>query len=1152
VRCAKCGKENRADARFCRGCGEALARACAACGAELPEDAGFCDRCGARAADAPAPAPASYTPPHLAARIRATSAALEGERKPVTVLFADVVDSTAIAERIDPEEMRALMDRCFGHMLDEVHRFEGTVNQFTGDGIMALFGAPLALEDAPRQAVRAALAIQRTLAAGREEIRAASGVDLQIRIGVHTGLVVVGRIGNDLRMEYTAIGDTTNLASRLQSLARPGTVVVSEATQRLAGAFFDLRDLGLRTVKGKAEPVRVFEVEGERAARGRVEAHAAQGLTPLAGRRRELAALRQAFDAACGGHGHVAFVVGEAGIGKSRLLYEFRGELAGERHAWVEGRCASSGSATAFLPLADMWRRSLGIEDADDERAALAKVDDGIAALGDDLRWTAPFVRQLLSLPSGDPAVDALDAATRRSETSRALKALSVRAAERQPIVMLIEDVHWADAASEEYLGYLAESIPATRTLLVITHRPGYRHTFGDRSYHRRISLDALGADDMAAMAGAILESDQVPEALRALIAAKAEGNPLFVEEVTKSLLEEGVLARENDRIVLARPLDAVAVPGSIHGVLMARLDRLADEPKRALQLASVIGREFALRLLARVTEIGDPVSGLVAELRSLELIYEKAAHPELAYMFKHALTHDVAYESILVQRRKQLHHTIGRAIEEMYADRLVEHYEALALHFTRAEDWERSYEYNRKAAAKALAAYANHSAIAHCRAALAAADRLGERVTANEHADLQEMLGQAYMLVSEFKASGEALERAAASAEDVERRCLDLGWSSNSFVWANEWTTADRVVGEAAALAEKHHLSAGQALALTIRHFVQGVTKGTFDQAAQRQVVELARRSSHDDVQAFALFSLGETHEWTGDYAQAIAYHEESLAVAMRMGNPFLRVMSLWWIGKSTTCLGRYERGLAALREAEALCARIGNRAWQSRLLNTLGWSLAELGDHAGAQPFNTEAARLAHELGDAEILANAGVNLTGNWLATGGIDDAAAVLAPIADALARPGDPWMRWRYGLHVRHAQGRLAIARREPLRALAFADEELAGARRHRAVKLEARAATLRGRALLLLDRREEATAALRAALEQAARIGHPPTQLRTLHLLGELARRDGRRSEADAFAARTQAVVDAIAPAVPSELRAIFQAAALGDGEPQR
>jgi class 3 adenylate cyclase/tetratricopeptide (TPR) repeat protein len=1114
----------------------------------MPSDAAFCDRCGAALGTAgPERAPATYTPKHLAERILQVRADLEGERKHVTALFADVVGFTSIAERTDPEDVHGIIDRCFDLILEQVHRYEGTVNQFTGDGAMALFGAPVALEDAPRRAVMAALGIQRALGTLREELLASRALDVRMRIGVNSGLVVVGRIGNDLRMEYTAVGDTINLAARLQTAAAPGSILVSEATHRLVAAFFETRDLGRLELKGKAEPVHAFEVVGERPVHGRIDALADLGLTPFVGRARELDALREAFESARAGRGQVVFLVGEAGLGKSRLLFEFRRQLAGEPHLWVEGRCASFGTATAFLPIVDALRRYYAIDDQDDEPSACAKVERGVAALGGDLAWTLPYVRQLLALPHGDESVAALDAATRRSETFRALQAITLQAAEVYPLVLVIEDLHWIDPASEEYLTFLADALPGIRALLVCSHRPGYRHPFGDRSYHARIALRALSEVDTTTMTGALLGTAEMPPALRELIARKAEGNPFFVEEVTKSLLEEGALRREDGRIVLARQLADIAVPDSIQDVLMARIDRLPEEPRRAIQVASVIGREFAVRLLQRISDLGEKVHALVDELRAVELVYEKSPHPELAYMFKHALTHDVAYESILVQRRKVLHRLIGTTIEELYADRLAEHYETLALHFTRGEAWEKALHYHELAAEKALDAYANHAAADHCRQALAVADRLGATVPDERRLHLEELLATASFFVSEFRASGDAYARAAARSAGPEPRAVNLTRASHSYAWAHAYEKAHTLAAEALALAREHGLHAAQAAALATQGFFAGVERGDLDEDERLlgEAERLAERTGNEEVIGLTRVFLGMIAEWCGDYRRGIAACDDAVAIGRRLRLPHLVIWPTWFRGKALACLGEYGRTIADLQETVELCDRIGDRAWKTRVLNTLGWCFAEFGAHERARASNEQAAAIARDLGDPEIVTNAEVNLALNHLALGNLERALGVLGPLDEALQRPGDPWMRWRYSLHVQDALGRVALARREPERALVLATEEIEGARRHRAAKIEARGLELRGRALVAVDRRPEAEAALGEALAIARRIGYPPAVWRVLGLLAEVARREGRRDAAAAHASEARAVVDALGGTLPAaDLRDALRAAA--------
>ncbi len=1163
LQCPACQRENRRDARFCLGCGARLAARCSACGRELPRNAAFCDGCGqaiappaGAQATVPAPSrdPRAYTPRHLAERILTSRSALEGERKHVTVLFADLSGFTPLSESRDPEQMHGLMDRCFQLVLEQVHHYEGTVNQFLGDGGMALFGAPVALEEGPRRAVMAALAIQRALAEMGETDR--DGAELRMRIGIHSGLVVVGRSGDDLRMDYTAVGDTTNLAARLQELAPPGEILISEATGRAVAGFFDLEDGGAREVRGKSEPVRVYRVLAERAVRSRIDAVADTGLTPLVGRERELAELRIAFEAAREGRGQVVFLVGEAGLGKSRLLYEFRNRLGDEPHTWFEGRCASYGSSTAFQSIVDGLRRTVGIEDRDDDAAALAKLEQSVARVGDDLAWTLPFLQKLLSLPVCDPAVEELDAMLRRSETIKALHALLLRLSLSRPLVLVIEDLHWIDAASEEFLEFLVDSIPAAHCCLVLTHRPGYAQPFGDRSYHVRVALRALTGSQMAAMAGALLDAEAVPAELRGLIADKAEGNPFFVEEVTKSLLEQGALRVEGGRVELTRGVAEISVPDSIQDVLMARIDRLDEQPKRAIQVASVIGREFALRLLERISEMGDSVGQVVGELRALELIYEKAAYPELAFMFKHALTHDVAYQSMLLQRRKALHRIVGLAIEELYRERLAEHYESLAHHFTLAEEWERALDYCEKAARKARDAYANHSAAEHYRRALAICEQLGDAVPDERRRVLAEALGQACTCTSDLPAAGEAFRRAADWSAEPALRARNLGWSGYTVLWAHDYDRAEATTAEALALATSVGSEAARAIALVTQGLQLGATRGLAAWAKSghgEEVLRAAERSGDPEVGAVVFSQVGLWEEMQGDYRRAIELCERALASARSAGSPYFVIQARWSMGMAFSCLGEYGRGIAALQEALDLCNCIGDRAFKARLLNTLGWCYAELGAHQRASEYNRQATDLAGEMvelalvaGAPEIHANAAVNLAGNRIALGDIEAALELLEPLHAELDRPGDPWQRWRYALHIEDALARAELARGNAERALSLVTEELEGARKNISKKIEARALELRGRVFANMDRRDEAAQSLEAALEVARAIGYPPVVWRALSLRAELSRRAGKRRQGERQAGEARALVEKLAGSIPEvELQREF--AALGE-----
>jgi len=741
MHCPRCPAENREGRRFCAACGAPLSLACPACGFSNEPGEKFCGGCGqplapAAPADARFSSPQAYTPKHLAEKILTSKSALEGERKQVTVLFVDVSGFTSLSERLDPEEVHGFMTRAFELMLAEVHRYEGTVNQFLGDGIMALFGAPIAHEDHSQRAVHAALGIRKALDGYRDELRRQREIVFQVRQGLNTGLVVVGSIGSDLRMDYTAVGDTTNVAARLQQGADPGRIVISEATHRLVEGYFFTRALGELSVKGKEHAVGAWEVISARVARTRLEVEAERGLTPFVGRERQLQLLAECFEKAKAGHGQVVFLVGEAGIGKSRLLYEFRRRI-GDKATWLEGHSISFGQSMAFHPLIDLLKRNFRIEERDAEATIIEKMERSVLLLGEDLRPILPYLRFLLSVEPGDPAVTTMDPKQRREGIFDAARRLTLRACEVRPQVVAFEDGHWMDKATEDYLVFVADSVPTSRFLFILTYRPGYAHPFGERTYHTRIALDGLPTEASVEMAQAMLAADGLPEELKSLIARKAEGNPFFVEEVVKSLLEVGALQRAGDHYVLAKRLDEVVVPDTIQDVIMARIDRLEEAPKKTLQLASVIGREFTRRLLDRIADIRGRTEDFLRGLKALELIYEKSLFPELAYMFKHALTHEVAYNSLLLHRRKELHRLVGLAIEELYADRLAEQYEVLAYHFSRADERPKAVDYLLKAGEKAANAFANREAIALCEQALGLLD---ER-SANQRAGVLQKL---------------------------------------------------------------------------------------------------------------------------------------------------------------------------------------------------------------------------------------------------------------------------------------------------------------------------------------------------------------------------------------------------------------------------
>ena len=650
--------------------------------------------------------PLSYTPKHLAEKILTSRSALEGERKQVTVLFCDLANSTPIAERIGPEHMHTLLNRFFELALHDVHRYEGTINQFLGDGFMALFGAPLAHEDHARRGVLSALALQRTLT--EADLGKPYGEECKFRMGLNSGLVVVGSIGDNLRMDYSAIGDTTNLAARLQQGAAPDTIWVSESTSRLVQGAIRLAPLPPIEVRGKTEPVSIYTVIGTLPRRSPIASRSERTLSPFVGREREIATLEALFAQVEAGQGQVVGIVAEAGGGKSRLLYEFRHRLQDKRVTYLEGRCLSYGSSIPYHPLIDVLRHNCSISETDSPETIIEKVRFALQEVAMDAEDSAPYLLQLLGVKEGTEPIAVLTPEAIRTRTFETLKQMSLNGSQQRPLIFEIEDLHWIDHTSQAYLVSLVESLVGASMMLLTTYRPGYRPPWLEKSYATQLSLRSLTSQDSATVVHSTSHDTTLPAPLEHMIIAKAEGNPFFLEELTRAVIEHSDSATARD------------VPDTIQGVLMARIDRLPEAHKRLLQTASVLGREFAPRLLQALWEEPTPLESLLMDLKRLEFLYERARGEELVYVFKHALTQDVTYDSLLTTRRQVLHAAAGHALERLYPDWLVERSEELAHHYTEAGLTEKAVHYWHQTGHRAIQRSAHVEAIAHLRQGLA------------------------------------------------------------------------------------------------------------------------------------------------------------------------------------------------------------------------------------------------------------------------------------------------------------------------------------------------------------------------------------------------------------------------------------------------
>ena len=1153
VMCPDCGRPARLGARFCEQCGATLARRCPNCRSDVGASARFCASCGHRldappdvAAVAAAAAVPSASQPHPAEKSVRDWAAPEGERRTVTVLFADAVGSTGLAERVGEEEMYALMQRCLARMTETVHRFDGHIAHFAGDGGMAIFGAPIAHEDSARQAVAAGLLMQRALQDCSAEVKDRHGVDCPFRVGLNTGPVVVGTISDDLTMDFTAVGDTVNLAARMQQLADPGAVLVSEHTYRAVRDFFECEPLGALVAKGKAGPINAYRVVREKPIRTRLEVATERGLTAFVGRAGELAALDTYLRRAREGQGQVVLLSGEAGMGKSRLLLEFRHRLAEQPMTWLEGHCISYGKDISYLPMADLVKRACGVEEGDDEARIIERVDEATAGWDVTAQATVPYLKYLLAVDPGVPAVVTMDPRERRAGILDGLRTLVVEQATRQPLVVVVEDLHWVDEMTRGALAALVDVVPTVPVLLVLTYRPGYEHAQGERTYISRLALGHLTDEESAALAADVLHAAALPRELERLIARKAEGNPFYVEEETKCLLEMGLLLKANGSYTLVRPVEDIHIPDTIQEVILARIDRLEQQARQAIQLASVIGREFTVRLLDRISDFEAKLDDALSELKALELIYEKLFSPELAYMFKHALTHDVAYSTLLHERRRALHRVVGAAIEELYADRLPEQYEALAHHYYEAQEWEKALDYLAKAGDKAAAAFANYDALAFYGRGLEACERLGDDWLTTV-ATLAHRRALVNFGIGNFAGAIVDFERKRAAAAALGDRSLEgMALAHRGMAeWFNHELATAEVTFQASLGVADEGADECRALASLLLAVVYIALGRRAESEPLLAVVEQQEVRLDDVGRGLWSWIGGRLESWAGRFDEALQRLERGRPAAeASMAN---LLFHQWNEALALAGRGDYEAALARLDDALATCERVGDVIVRMRVLNTYGWVYSELQDHQRALEWNRKGLQAIRATGTpmAEVEIQTLLNLGENLLALGRWDEAEEYFRPVEEAVRRPlpHQLWIHWRYSERFLHSFGELRLARDDPGEALSLADEcvELAG--RNGSMKVIAKGRRLRAEALIARGQLDLAEQELEAALAMAKQVANPPQLWKTFVALGDLRRGQGMAEDARQAYRDAIAVVEGVAARLTDEsLRAMFLA----------
>ena len=971
MKCPKCQFENPEGIKFCGECGAKLERLCPSCNSPSPPNFKFRGECGQSLPQPISPASKDfsfdekiakikkYLPQGITEKILSQRDKIEGERKQVTVMFCDMIGFTPLSENLDPETMYTMMDQVYEILIHKVHDYEGTVNEMTGDGIMALFGAPIALEDAPQRTLRAAISIHREMIRFNEKLKQAKGglPPIQMRIGIHTGLVVVGTLGNDLRVEFKAVGDTVNLAARMEQLAEPGTTYVTEDTFKLTEGYFRFEALGDKEIKGKKKSLRVYRVIAPSRRRTHFDVSTERGLTPLVGRQRELELVIDGYERSTEGRGQAISVISEAGIGKSRLLYEFRKAVTNEDVTFLEGRCLSYSRNVAYYPIVDLLKANFDIQDTDTDQETREKVTKGLQSMKVDEASALPYLLELLSVKESGIDQIPLSPEARQERTIEAIKKIVLRGSEIRPLIMATEDLHWMDSSSEDVMKELLESIAGTRVFLIFTYRPEFVHTWGSRSYHSQVTLNRLSNRETLTMATNILDVPYIERSLEDLILQKTEGIPFFIEEFIKSLKDLRIIERKDKTYQLSRDIKKLSIPSTIQSVIMARVDALTEGTKEVLRTGSVIEREFSYDLIKSVT--GLPEQELLSHLSTLkdsELLYERGIYPKSTYIFRHALTREVVYDSILIKKKKQLHEKIAGIMEEIYKEDICYHYGVLAGHCIASEKYEKGAEYARLEAKRYQKAGSFKDAIEYEKKSVDSWEKLPQ-TEANQKKliDARTTLANYYLAMNFYFHAREAVEPILDLAIALNyRRKLTAIYKSIGlhYFWVEENIHKGlEFIDKATAIAEE----VGDYLSLWIVLYQSGSFQpliSKFKEAHDRlqQCLDFSLQAKNPEAIAFSKGSISFCYLLEGKVNLAYEFSQKTLMLAQETGDAYIKGMACCVYGSACYHKVLFDESKTYLLEGVSSYEKSTPISWIAWAYAYLGLMQVDLGEYDDA----------------------------------------------------------------------------------------------------------------------------------------------------------------------------------------------------------